>query len=92
MITPKPLTFKQYRHKYRTPLTVLAARAGVSFHQLYHIERGGCPSLKTAVALEKYTEGEISCSTLLPKDQHNEIEKKKKQYSEEVATCPASPT
>ena len=63
----KPLTFHEYYEKYRTPFTVLAANCGVSFHQIYHIYRGGTPTLNTAIAIQEFTEGEVTCKSLLPK-------------------------
>ncbi len=71
----KSLTLEEYRQKYRTPLTVIAARSGISFNQIYHIVRGGCPKLKAAIALQKYTNGEITCEKLLPIEILKEIEK-----------------
>ena len=72
-----PLTFLEYYEKYRTPHTLFAANCGVSFYNIYNLYRGGCPSLKTAIAIEKYTEGELTCFSLLPKERHQEIEEAK---------------
>lgn len=77
-----PLTFAEYREKYKTPMTVFAARCGLTFFQVYNISRGKCPSLQTAVAIEKYTEGEITCETLLPVEKIEEIEKRKEKHKE----------
>ena len=68
------LTLIEYRDKYRTPITVVAARCGLTFHQIYNILRGGCPTLKTAISIEKYTKGEITCESLLPEKMANEID------------------
>tara|TARA_R110002126_G_scaffold200505_1_gene348101 strand:- start:1216 stop:1458 length:243 start_codon:yes stop_codon:yes gene_type:complete len=70
-----PISLKEYRDKYGIPLTTLAHRCGISFHKMYNIVRGGCPTLKTAVSIEKYTEGEVTCEKLLPEEMLEEIEK-----------------
>lgn len=72
----KGITLMDYREKYRTPITVIAFRCGLTFHQVYNILRGGCPTLKTALAIEEYTKGEVTCASLLPKEQWDEIEEK----------------
>ena len=70
----EPMTFHEYLELYRTPVPVIAARCGLSFHQLYNIGRGGCPTLKTAIAIERYTEGLVTCEKLLPEKLLKEIE------------------
>lgn len=52
----------------KTGITVnkLAERCGVSHHHVRHILREKSPSLKTAVAISKYTEGLVSVEELLP--------------------------
>lgn len=71
----KGISLSEYRDKYRTPITVIAYRCGLTFHQVYNILRGGCPTLKTAIAIEQYTKGEVTCESLLPPNMMNEIEK-----------------
>ena len=73
------LTFEEYREKYRTPIAVIAVRCGLTFHQVYNILRGGCPTLKTSIAIERYTKGEVTCEKLLPPKMLNEIEENKYQ-------------
>lgn len=70
------LSFLEYRDKYRTPIAVIAARCGLTFHQVYHLFRGGCPTLKTAVTIEKYTDGEVTCEKLLPLEMYEDMKKK----------------
>jgi DNA-binding transcriptional regulator YdaS (Cro superfamily) len=74
MTKKNPLTFKEYLELYRTPIPVIAARCGLTFSQLYNLTRGGCPTLKTAIAIERYTEGLVTCKTLLPPKMLKEIE------------------
>ena len=48
------------------PIARLADRCGLSFHQVYHIiNRGGQPTLKTAIAIQKYTQGKVMPEDLL---------------------------
>ena len=72
----EPKTFKEYRELYRTPLVVIAARCGLSFNQVYNLvrEEAGSPTLKTAIAIERYTNGEVTCEKLLPPKMLKEIE------------------
>ena len=72
------ITFHEYYEKYRTPFTVFAANCGVSFHQIYHIYRGGVPTLKTAVAIQNFTEGEVTCEKLLPVKKVEDVKNDKK--------------
>jgi hypothetical protein len=74
------LTLKEYREKYRTPVTVIAYRCGLTFHQVYNILRGGCPTLLTAIIIEQYTDGEVTCESLLPPEMMQEIEKRKEEH------------
>lgn len=74
----EPLNFFEYYEKYRTPFNVLAKNCGVTFNQIYNIYRGGCPTLVTALALEAYTNGEVTCESLLPERYFKKIEKIKK--------------
>lgn len=68
------LTLMEYRDKYRTPITVIAFRCGLTFHQVYNILRGGCPTLKTALCIQKYTKSEVDCESLLPEKLAQEME------------------
>ena len=73
-----PVTFQEYHEKYKTPIPVIAARCGLSFAQIYNLLKGGVsPTLKTALAIEMYTEGEVNCETLLPKEKMDEIKNNK---------------
>ncbi len=73
----KPINLHEYLEKYRTPMTVIAYRSGLTFHQVYNIFRGGCPTLKTAISLEKFSDGEMSCESLLPEKMRKDIETNK---------------
>ena len=76
-----PLTFKEYHEKHRTPLTVIAARTGLSSYQVYRLMRRDSTSVKVAVTIEKYTKGEVSCEKMLPEKMLKEIEEaKNKEY------------
>lgn len=86
MITDKvesPLTFKQYIAKYRTPISLISGRCGVSYGKIKNIIRGHCPSLKTALLLEAYTKKEVTCKTLLPAEMLKDVEENK--YLQEIA-------
>lgn len=70
-----PLTLTEYKEKYGMPLTLIALRAGLSYHKVYAIILGHIPSLHTAVSLEMCTDGEVTCEKLLPKPVFDKIEK-----------------
>lgn len=70
--TKKGIRLKEYVDKYGTPVTTLAHRCGLSFPQVYNILRGGTPTLRTALAIEKYTNGEVTCASLLPEEKNKE--------------------
>ena len=74
-MSKKSLTFKEYHEKYRTPISLIAYKCGLSYHQIYRLLGGSIPTLKTAVLIEQYTDGEVSCETMLPENIRNEISK-----------------
>ena len=69
----KPLTLIQYKERYGTSFRTIAKRAGLSFSQVYNIKRGVSPTLRTAMSIEKYTRGEVTCQSLLPPEVQKEI-------------------
>ncbi len=74
------LTLKEYLHKHGIPITPFAVRCGLSFHKVYNILRGGTPTLKTSVIIERYTKGVVTCEKLLPEKLLREIEEEKNDH------------
>ncbi len=72
-----PLTFRQYREKYRTPIQLMADRCGVSYGKINNLLKGHCPTLKTALLVEAYTRKEVTCKTLLPTEMLKDVEANK---------------
>lgn len=47
-------------------LTALAAKCGLSYSQVHWITRGRKPSLKSAIALEEFSQGRIKIRDIIP--------------------------
>lgn len=50
------------------PISKLASRCDLTYHQLYWAMRGRPPTLKTAVAIQKYTNGRVMPEDFLSED------------------------
>jgi DNA-binding transcriptional regulator YdaS (Cro superfamily) len=57
----------EYLSKYATPVSVMARRCGISGSAMHKIILGAEPSLKSALAIEDATKGEVTCRELLRK-------------------------
>jgi len=74
----KPLTFREFYEKYRIPLTKVAEECNLNYHKVYRLlELKHMPTLRTAVLIEKYTKGEVTCEMLLPKSVRESFKKVK---------------
>ncbi len=59
--TPSQMTLKQYFEKYGTMQKFFAKQVGTTYEALNRIlVQGYAPSLKLAIAIEKFTEGKVS--------------------------------
>lgn len=68
------LPFNKYLKKYpKFTIPVIASLTGIGYFPLHHLKQGRMPTLLTAVALEKWTDGELLCEDLMSP-------KKKKEY------------
>ncbi len=73
MTTDNPVTLRAYIEKKQVTITEFAASCGLGFYQVQYILRGGSPPLKNAIRIERFTNGEVTCKTLLPEKQFKEI-------------------
>ena len=55
-------------------ISLIAYECGISYHQVYRLLARGNPTLKTAVLIEKYTEGAVPCEMMLGEDVLNDVD------------------
>ena len=67
------------------PLTKMALRCNLSFHQRYHITRGGVPTLRTALSIAQYTKGKVQARDMLSEQMIEEIYGENKKEKEPAA-------
>ena len=67
------MKIREYIDETGIPITRFADRCGLSFHQVYHILNGGVPTLRTAMAIEHYTKGQVSPKEMLSGKMFEEI-------------------
>lgn len=73
----KKLTLKEYCKKHKISVAEIAYRCGMSYHQVYRMYgQHGASTLKNAVMIEKFTEGEVPCELLLPSKMLEKIKEK----------------
>jgi len=60
------------------PVARMADRCNLTFHQLYHVLKGGTPTLKTAIMIREYTKGRVQPEDLLPLEELQKISEQKK--------------
>lgn len=62
------MTLKEYFEKNRIDPVVFAVQVGIGVTSVYRYLRGGIPHLKTAVKIEKHTNGAVTVDELRRKD------------------------
>lgn len=73
------MKLSEYIEETGIPVTRLASRCELTYHQLYWAIRGRDPTLKTAVAIQKYTNGKVMPEDLLSESSKEEINQKAKR-------------
>ncbi len=66
-------------------LPVISTLTGVGYFPLYHMTQGRMPTLLTAVAVEKFTKGELSCEDLMSPAKKKEYEEMKDSVIAKIA-------
>lgn len=79
------MRLEDYIEETGIPIARLADRCDLSFHQVYHILQGGCPTLRTAIVICGYTKGRVSPKELLPKEVFKELEGEKDESQKKEA-------
>ena len=64
-------------------ISKLAQRTELTFHQIYHMLRGGMPTLMSAISIEKYTSGRVTAEELLTEALKKKQEGKTDQEQEQ---------
>lgn len=72
---------KIYLEESELSITRLAKKLGITFNQMYYLLRGGRPTIKTALTIEKFTEGKVKPVDFLSEHEKYEI------YGEEQQTA-----
>ena len=78
--------FNKYVAKHgKEDIDAFAKEAGLKYFQVYNIRRGKMPSLLTAVRMELFTKGELSCGDLLTEEKRKAFKEYKKEIKKKCA-------